>query len=101
MLKQTTAGLFTMHAGKLLAKYGANYPAPISILASVFEGIQVPLDKGLLVESRHFAKLLTDPTSRNIIRTTFVNKGLAERGLAARKACRNRGSARSAFSVPV
>lgn len=80
LLKQTTAGFFTMSTAKLHAKYGTNYPAPIAILACVFEGVQVPIDKGLLVESRQFAKLLSDPVSRNIIRTTFVNKGLADRG---------------------
>jgi 3-hydroxyacyl-CoA dehydrogenase/enoyl-CoA hydratase/3-hydroxybutyryl-CoA epimerase len=80
LLKQSTAGLFTTATGLLLARYGVNYPAPISILTCVFEGIQAPLDAGLRIESRHFARLLTDPTSRNIIRTTFINKGLAERG---------------------
>ena len=80
LLKQTTAGFFTLATGKLLAKYGTNYPAPIAILTCLFEGVQVPLDKGLLIESRHFAKLLTDPVSRNIIRTTFVNQGLAQKG---------------------
>ena len=80
LLKQTTATFFTLTTGKLLAKHGRNYPAPISILTCLFEGAQVSFDKGLLVESRHFARLITDPVSRNIIRTTFVNKGLAERG---------------------
>lgn len=80
LLKQTTAGWFTMATARLHAKYGANYPAPIAILTCVFEGVQVPIDKGLLVESRHFAHLISDPVSRNIIRTTFVNKGLAEKG---------------------
>jgi 3-hydroxyacyl-CoA dehydrogenase/enoyl-CoA hydratase/3-hydroxybutyryl-CoA epimerase len=81
LLKQTTATYFTFASGKLLAKYGDLYPAPIAILACLFEGVQVPLDKGLLVESRYFAKLITDPVSRNIIRTTFINKGLAEKGI--------------------
>ena len=80
LLKQSTAGLFTLATAKLLAKYGNNYPAPIAILTCVFEGIQVPLDKGLLVESRHFAKLLTGSVARNIIRTGFVNRGRAEKG---------------------
>lgn len=80
LLKQSTAGFFSLATAKLLAKYGRNYPAPISILTCVFEGVQVPFDKGLLVESRHFAKLVTNAVSRNIIRTTFVNKSLAEKG---------------------
>lgn len=80
LLKQTTANWFTFAAARLRAKYGDNYPAPISILTCLFEGVQVPFDKSLLVESRHFARLIADPVSRNIIRTTFVNKGLAEKG---------------------
>jgi len=80
LLKQTTAGYFTAAMAKLRVQFGDNYPAPISILTCLFEGVQVPIDKGLLVESRHFAKLLTDPVSRNIIRTTFVEKGLAQKG---------------------
>lgn len=81
LLKQSTASFFAEATGKLLAKFGANYPAPISILTCVFEGVQAPLDAGLRIESRHFARLLTHPVSRNIIRTTFVNKGLAEKGV--------------------
>ncbi|AMK19592.1 MULTISPECIES: 3-hydroxyacyl-CoA dehydrogenase NAD-binding domain-containing protein [Sphingobium] len=80
LLKQSTATYFSIAAAKLRAKYGANYPAPIAILACIFEGVQVPFDKGLVVEGRYFASLLTNPVARNIIRTTFVNKGLAEKG---------------------
>jgi 3-hydroxyacyl-CoA dehydrogenase/enoyl-CoA hydratase/3-hydroxybutyryl-CoA epimerase len=80
LLKQSTAALFTAWTAKLHARYGSNYPAPISILASVFEGVQVPFDTGLRVESRYFAHLLTGSVARNIIRTTFVNKSLAEKG---------------------
>lgn len=81
LLKQSNAAVFTFAAAKLRAKFGDLYPAPIAILSCLFEGVQVPFDKGLLVESRYFAKLITDPVSRNIIRTTFVNKGLAEKGV--------------------
>jgi 3-hydroxyacyl-CoA dehydrogenase/enoyl-CoA hydratase/3-hydroxybutyryl-CoA epimerase len=80
LLKQSTASIFTLATGRLLARFGRNYPAPISILTCVFEGIQLPIDTALRVESRHFARLLVDPVSRNIIRTTFVNKGRAEKG---------------------
>lgn len=80
LLKQATAVYFTIAAGRLRAKFGNNYPAPISILTCVFEGIQVPFDKGLKVESRHFVRLIKDSVSRNIIRTNFINRGLAEKG---------------------
>ena len=81
LLNGTTANFFAMTAAKLKAKYATNYPAPIAILACIFAGVQAPFDKGLLVESRHFARLITNPVSRNIIRTTFVNKGLADKGV--------------------
>ncbi|HEY0311957.1 MAG TPA: 3-hydroxyacyl-CoA dehydrogenase NAD-binding domain-containing protein [Allosphingosinicella sp.] len=80
LLKQSTAAFFTATTARLRARFGDNYPAPIAILSSIFEGVQVPIDKGLLVESRYFAKLLTSPVSRNIIRTTFIQKGMAEKG---------------------
>jgi 3-hydroxyacyl-CoA dehydrogenase / enoyl-CoA hydratase / 3-hydroxybutyryl-CoA epimerase len=80
LLRRSTADFFANATARLLAKYGQNYPAPIAILASLFEGMQVPLDKALLVESRYFAKLMTDPIASNLIRTMFVNKGLADKG---------------------
>jgi len=63
-----------------VAKSGYNLPAPIAILSCIYEGAILPFDKALTVESKYFAKLLTSPVSRNIIRTTFLSKGAAERG---------------------
>lgn len=63
-----------------LARSGYNLPAPVAILSCVYEGAILPFDKALSVESKYFAKLLTSPVSRNIIRTTFLSKGAAERG---------------------
>lgn len=59
---------------------GYNLPAPIAVLQAVFEGMQLPMDKALSVESKYFARLLTDPVARNIIRTTFISKQAAEKG---------------------
>jgi len=56
-----------------------NYPAPPAILSAVFEGTQLPIDLALRVESKYFAKLLTDPVARNLMRTMFINKGAAEK----------------------
>lgn len=39
----------------------------------------MPFDKALKLESKYFAKLLCDPVSRNLIRTTFINKGEARK----------------------
>ncbi|GAM97742.1 enoyl-CoA hydratase [alpha proteobacterium U9-1i] len=56
------------------------YPAQAAIVRCVREGIALRFDDALALESREFARLLTGPVARNIIRTQFVNKGLAEKG---------------------
>lgn len=63
-----------------VAKQGYFQHAPLAILNSVFHGLQLPFDKALTVEGKYFAKLLTDPVARNIIRTTFISKQAAEKG---------------------
>ena len=56
-----------------------NYPAPLAILSCIYEGTQVPIDQGLRIESKYFGKLLSGPVARNLMRTMFVNKGLADK----------------------
>jgi 3-hydroxyacyl-CoA dehydrogenase/enoyl-CoA hydratase/3-hydroxybutyryl-CoA epimerase len=75
LLEQSTANVYTMSAASLSAKTWHNYPAPIAIETCVFEGLQQPFDRAQAFENKYFARLLTDPVSRNIIRTTFLNKG--------------------------
>jgi 3-hydroxyacyl-CoA dehydrogenase/enoyl-CoA hydratase/3-hydroxybutyryl-CoA epimerase len=79
------ASVFTGASAQVAKKTLHNYPAPAAILSCVFEGTIVPLDKGLEIEAKYFAMLVTNPVSRNLIRTTFVNKGLADK-LAVRPA---------------
>ncbi|MEY2943445.1 MAG: hypothetical protein RLY97_1459 [Pseudomonadota bacterium] len=71
---------FSVGVAQVADKAGYNLPAPPAILSAVFEGIQLPMDKALSVESKYFANLLTDPVARNIIRTTFISKLAAEKG---------------------
>lgn len=56
-----------------------NYPAPIAVMSSVYEGTVLPIDKALEVETKYFVSLLMDPVSRNMSRTLFVNKGAADK----------------------
>jgi 3-hydroxyacyl-CoA dehydrogenase/enoyl-CoA hydratase/3-hydroxybutyryl-CoA epimerase len=56
-----------------------NYPAPVAILSCVYEGTQVPIEQGLALESKYFGKLLSGVVARNLMRTLFVNKGLADK----------------------
>src|SRR5258705_229240 len=50
-----------------------NYPAPRAILSSVFEGLQVPFDTALRIESRYFAKIVRSPEAAAMIRSLFVS----------------------------
>lgn len=62
-----------------------NYPAPEKLLAALYEGLQLPIDKALGVEAKYLTQLMLDPVAGNMIRTMFVNKGKAD-GLAVRPA---------------
>ncbi len=57
-----------------------NYPAIQAILSCLYEGSIVPFDTAIRIESKYFTKLLSGPTSRNMIRTLFINKQAAEKG---------------------
>jgi 3-hydroxyacyl-CoA dehydrogenase/enoyl-CoA hydratase/3-hydroxybutyryl-CoA epimerase len=50
-----------------------NYPAARAILQCVYEGLQLPMDVALRVESRWFAKILRSPEAANMIRSLFVS----------------------------
>ncbi|HEY3654211.1 MAG TPA: 3-hydroxyacyl-CoA dehydrogenase NAD-binding domain-containing protein [Steroidobacteraceae bacterium] len=77
LLNPAIANVMTFQPAMIAAKTQYNYPAPIAILDCIFEGTMMPFDKALNLESKYFAKLLCDPVSRNLIRTTFINKGEA------------------------
>ncbi|MGI4881204.1 MAG: enoyl-CoA hydratase-related protein, partial [Janthinobacterium lividum] len=57
-----------------------NMNAPIALLSAVYEGTQLPMDAALRVESKYFARILSDPQAGNMIRTLFVSKQAAEKG---------------------
>jgi 3-hydroxyacyl-CoA dehydrogenase / enoyl-CoA hydratase / 3-hydroxybutyryl-CoA epimerase len=77
LLNPAIANVMMSQPAAIGAKTQYNYPAPIAILDCIFEGMLLPFDKALRLESKYFAKLLCDPVSRNLIRTTFINKGEA------------------------
>lgn len=75
LLDSRLALQYSMRQAQIAAQTQRNYPAPIAILDCIFTGTMLPFDKALELESKHFARLLCDPVSRNIIRTTFVSRG--------------------------
>lgn len=50
-----------------------NYPAARAILCAVYEGLQLPMDLALKVESRYFAKILRTKEAASMIRSLFVS----------------------------
>lgn len=64
---------------KLNAQFYNNYPAPITNLEALFEGAVMAFDDALNYESKRFAELVVSSAALNIIRTSFVNKGLADK----------------------
>lgn len=57
-----------------------NYPGARAILTSVYEGLQVPFDVGLRIESRWFANVLRSTQAEAMIRTLFLSKTELEKG---------------------
>ncbi|MBV9346873.1 MAG: enoyl-CoA hydratase/isomerase family protein [Pseudolabrys sp.] len=50
-----------------------NYPAARAVMQVVYEGLQLPMDTALRVESRYFAKILRSPEAAAMIRSLFVS----------------------------
>lgn len=79
IIPEVAAG-FSAASASVVNGGGYNLPAPIAITSCLFEGLQLPFDQALSIESKYFAQLLTDPVARNIIRTSFVFRQAAEKG---------------------
>src|SRR6187402_152423 len=69
------AGMMTFPAANAIYRRETydNYPAAGAILQVVYEGLQLPIDTALRVESRWFAKILRSPEAAAMIRTLFVS----------------------------
>ena len=78
-------GVMTFIGGSAMIRGKTNgvYPAPKAIMSCVFEGLQLPFDSGLRVETRYFVSLLRDPVAKSMIRTLFF--GLQEANKLARR----------------
>jgi 3-hydroxyacyl-CoA dehydrogenase/enoyl-CoA hydratase/3-hydroxybutyryl-CoA epimerase len=50
-----------------------NYPAARAVLQCVYEGLQLPIDAALRVESRYFANILRSKEAAAMIRSLFVS----------------------------
>lgn len=59
--------------------YG-NYPAVLNLMKAVYEGVQVPMDAALRIETRYFIKTLMTPEAQGMIRSLFLSKQELDKG---------------------
>ncbi len=65
-----------------VARPGPCYPAPGAILSCVYEGLRLPMDRALVVESQYFGKLATGPVAQALIASGFfLRQRMAKRGI--------------------
>uniref|UniRef100_UPI0032B2C0A2 enoyl-CoA hydratase-related protein n=1 Tax=Hyphomonas atlantica TaxID=1280948 RepID=UPI0032B2C0A2 len=63
----------TMSNAMLMSKTYGNYPAQKNILSCIYEGIQVPIDAGLRIETRYFINTQQRPEAKAMIRSLFLS----------------------------
>lgn len=79
--KSPGAGQVATFANMMLASktYG-NYPAQKNILSCIYEGIQVPIDAGLRIETRYFINTQQRPEAKAMIRSLFLSTQALSKG---------------------
>ena len=84
---QSPVGAQTFAAGTamLMDKTKGNYPAPIAIMSCVYEGLQVNIDRALVIEARYFVKVATSAVAKSLIQTMFLGMNEANKGASRPK----------------
>ena len=69
------AGMMMFPAGNAIYRRETydNYPAARAIMSCVYEGLQLPIDAALRVESRYFASVLRSKEAAAMIRSLFLS----------------------------
>src|SRR6267154_191410 len=69
------AGMMMFPAGNAIFRRETydNYPAARAIMSCVYEGLQLPIDAALRVESRYFTKVLRSNEAAAMIRSLFLS----------------------------
>lgn len=89
---QSPKGVQTFLAGTalLVQKVHYNYPAAHAVLRCMYEGLQVPIELGLDIEAKYFARIAQTKEAKNMIRTLFFAMNEANKGAAAPKGVQGR-----------
>jgi 3-hydroxyacyl-CoA dehydrogenase / enoyl-CoA hydratase / 3-hydroxybutyryl-CoA epimerase len=85
VLSPVGAQTFVVGTAMMMDKSKGNYPATQHIMACVYEGLLVNIDKGLGIESRHFVAVATSKEAGNMIRTLFIGMNEANKGASRPK----------------
>lgn len=67
------ANLWPAATAILRRETSGNYPAALTILKCVYEGLLVPFDTGLKIEQRYFTHILQTTEAQMMIRSLFVS----------------------------
>lgn len=76
---------FTVGTAMMMDKSKGNYPATQHIMSCVYEGLLVNIDRGIVIESRHFVQVATSKVAGNLIRTMFLGLNEANKGASRPK----------------
>ena len=72
--------MFTVGTAMMMKQTSGNYPAQKAIMSAVYEGLQLPMDQALQVESRYFFNVATSPEAQGMIRTLFQSLQAVSKG---------------------
>jgi 3-hydroxyacyl-CoA dehydrogenase/enoyl-CoA hydratase/3-hydroxybutyryl-CoA epimerase len=74
--------LFAGTLGRIRASTQGLQPAPRTIVASVYDGSRLPLDKALRVEQMYFARLVRGSQAQAMVETLFFARQQADKGVS-------------------
>lgn len=64
---------FGLNLARVRRDTGDREPAPLAVLAAVYEGTQLPMDRALALEAKFFGRLVADPVARDRMRARTDN----------------------------
>lgn len=76
---------FTVGTAMMMDKSKGNYPSTQHIMSCVYEGLLVNIDRGIVIESRHFVQVATSKVAGSLIRTMFLGLNEANKGASRPK----------------
>jgi 3-hydroxyacyl-CoA dehydrogenase/enoyl-CoA hydratase/3-hydroxybutyryl-CoA epimerase len=72
--------VYTFAPAMVAKQTWGNYPNAKNIIRAVYEGLQVPMDAALRIESRYFVKTLMSPEAKGMVRSLFLSMQALSKG---------------------